>query len=324
MRRAKEIGQLGLSPEMGVVLLRVLANSGVKYMGQLHPPSAAAAVSARRALHAVFHLPHRGFSTKILLNLPAVGLSDCITADREATLVALSAARRLGDFALGCRFGLEEGFSIGDFTPLAHLLEERKPVALRQYVPSGWSSPDLALFVRNSASSERTLRGQGGILLRGRRLARAAFPLEGDAAIAKELGRRIRLWMPARYRDAIVDQRICAFLPVVRRAAKRDIIGWLRLLQNSFCTRQRFTGIYDACCACGAAASGRLRHIIECRKFWQPIFRAFEQAGIRTGIAELLLGDRAIERAGVAFRAHAMARHNTEIIWQRAVAAATR
>ena len=193
-----------------------------------------------------------------------------MTAEREATLAALSAARRLEALALGCRSSLDEVFVHGDFTPLHHLAEVLKPIATRRYIPQGWDSPDLASFVQTRATRERATRGQNGTPLRGSRLARATFPLECDAAIAKELGRRIRLWMPLRFRACINDQQICAFLPTARTESKRDIIGWLRLLQNVFCTRQRFTGTYDACLACGAEGSDHLRHIIQCRPFWRP------------------------------------------------------
>ena len=214
-------------------------------------------------------------SRKKILNLPTVGLTDCATADREATVAALSAARRLEDCALCCRADLEVAFANGDFVPLSHLAEALKPSAMQQYIPQGWDSPDLAYFVQKYATQERTTRGPTGTPLRGRRLVRAAFPLECDAEIAKELGRRIRLWLPLRFRACFSDQQICAFLPSVRTETKRDIVGWLRLLQNAFCTRHRFTGTYEACHACGAERSDHLRHIVQCRHFWRPIFRVF-------------------------------------------------
>ena len=309
---------------MGSTLMKVLANPIVKYIAQLHEPSAGAAATAKRALQAIFHLPHNGFAQKVLHNLPVLGLNECVTVEREATVAALSAARRLENSALCYRVELEEAFSNGDLAPLAHLAEALKPQAARRYIPRGWDSPDLSFFVQKYAAAERATRGPAGTPPKGKCLVRAVFPLDNDASVAKELGRRVRLWLPLPFAACLDDQQIGAFLPSVRGQAKRNIVGWLRLLQNAFCTRKRFTGVSDACHACGAAHSDRLRHIVQCKPFWRPIFRAFGQSGVRTGIAELLLGPHAVERAGVAFRAHAMASHNSEITWANAVNAASR
>ena len=92
--RAKEIGRLGISPEGGIALARILATPVIHHVAAFHPMPADAPAVAKSGAQSLLHLPHNGFSTTVLRNLALVGLPDLIPID---LLARGSPCPRLGD-----------------------------------------------------------------------------------------------------------------------------------------------------------------------------------------------------------------------------------
>ena len=158
----------------------------------------------------------------------------------------------------------------------------------------------------------------------GLKLARIISPLADDPTVGRELHRRLLLWFPASLRRAIDAGTLTRFLPRLRAEPGREIIGWLRLINNSFTTKGRLLGHYQPCLACGESGMGRLSHIVLCKQFWQPVYRAAGTEQRRVLVSEFLCDANAARRAGIAARAHASIRSPGLLQWQEAVTAAAR
>jgi hypothetical protein len=83
-------------------------------------------------------------------------------------------------------------------------------------------------------------------------------------------------------------------------------------------------GHYQPCLACGESGMDRLSHIVLCKQFWQPVYRAAGTEQRRVLVSKFLCDANAARRAGVAFRAHASIRSPGLLQWQEAFTAAAR
>ena len=152
-----------------------------------------------------------------------------------------------------------------------------------------------------------TLRALGAWDLKGPALSRAIEPLCSEHTLACELLRRLLLWAPPELIVTFTSTDFLDFFPVLCRAANRDKLAWLRLVQNSWATRGRFSHAYNSCLTCGCH-SDRLVHLIVCRVFWRPVFAILGLSGRRSTLKDLILNPASPSLLGVAVRAHAALR----------------
>jgi hypothetical protein len=216
--------------------------------------------------------------------------------------LAFSAARRYEPYAVTCVARLRLAFESSERRPLAAL--DRRAALPEWFVPIGWIGPAFASTLCANAS---TLRTMGAWALKGPSLSRAFEPLCSVQTFSCELLRRLALWAPLDVRRTITSADIAAFLPTLALASSRDKLAWLRIMQNAWTTRGRFSHAYNTCLIC-SGQSDRLVHLIVCRAFWRPVFTILGVGGGRCTLRGLLLSDFSARLVGVGFRAHAALR----------------
>ena len=116
-----------------------------------------------------------------------------------------------------------------------------------------------------------------------------------------------RFGAPLAHRVTLSLDDFVNFLDTLASADPRNTVAWLRLVQNAWATRGRFSLTNSTCLACGGGVD-RLPHIITCKVFWRPIFSLAGAAGGRGTLRRLLLSADSPRLAGIGFRAHAALR----------------
>ena len=302
--RSREIANLGLPPEASLALANVLATPVLHHVGQFHPLPAGADAVAQIATQGLLHLPHHGFGRPILRSLRVIVLPDFVPVDLAVRGLALSAARRYDPYSSACVARLAAAFASSELRPLASLAS-RASAETEGFIPIGWVGP---AFAATLAANANTLRSLGASRLKGTALCRAIEPLCSARTFARELLRRLSLWAPIAYRRSFSASDFEVYLPTLSLAANRDKLAWLRLVQNAWTTRGRFSHTYSACLVCGDGAGDRLSHIILCRPFWRPVFLRAGLDGGCCSLRRLLLSPPSAAIAGIGFRAHAALR----------------